>query len=81
MTNAEDSIQLLSNDDVVVIPKGLDTIIMQCCDCGLWHEINIDHKENGDIHLQFTRIEGEPKVSNVITLDFDRRRRHDKRKT
>lgn len=64
-------IQWLEDSDIVVIPKGLKTMFLKCCDCGLCHRIEFNHRSSGDLHLQFIRLDEEPKmVETPTTLEI-----------
>lgn len=57
---SSENIQTLEDLDTIVIPRELLEVYHKCCDCGLWHHIAIEHKDNGDIWLTIERLDKEP---------------------
>lgn len=52
----------LSDGDTLILKKEHESILLCCCDCGLWHEVDVSSRDH-DINLTFTRIDGEPDFS------------------
>ena len=65
---ADEAIQELKDTDIIIVPHGLKTAHICCCDCGLWHRIELTWKENGDVHVQAIRQEGVPEIDGYTEL-------------
>lgn len=57
----------LESDQLLIIKEDQDTLLHKCCDCGLWHKVNILRKKNGDIGMQWIRLDEEPDVDDYYT--------------
>lgn len=66
--NLNDATQWLEDDDIITIPKELDSVVCQCCDCGLTHVMYFKLLRNGDLKMQFKRVDRESIVIEDHTV-------------
>ena len=53
----------MSNGDTIVVPADAMAMYMRCCSCGIWHELEFEIQDNGDLHIKIERIE-EPEIDS-----------------
>lgn len=50
----------MQEGEAILLPPGIDTLFNCCCDCGLWHHIDVERRPDGTIALRWERMDGPP---------------------
>ena len=60
-----------NKEHIMLLELHNNFFVMQCCDCGLRHKVNIYRQDNGDIGFEFLRLdegEGLPDDATPYTI-------------